>query len=379
MAVTIYYEEDVNPKIIQGKKIAIIGYGSQGHAHALNLMDSGVDVRVGLREGSKSWAKAEEAGLKVMLEDEAAEEADVIMILIPDELQPEVYEQHISPHLHAGHTLAFAHGFNIHYGYIKAPEDVNVIMCAPKGPGHIVRRQFTEGSGVPDLACVAQDATGDAWDIAMSYCWGVGGARSGIIKATFAQETEEDLFGEQAVLCGGLVELVKAGFETLTEAGYPPELAYFECYHEMKMIVDLMYESGIHFMNYSISNTAEYGEYYAGPKVINEQSREAMKEILTRTASSPRNSLPTARTATSGSSNSARPSTTTRSRRRARRFATCSLGSRATKSKNDAHQKRSRKAPFIWTYMNHLIFVHISFTAALTSIKSSRKNRYRVL
>mgnify|MGYP000022033238 FL=1 len=185
MAVTIYYENDVNPEVIKGKKVAIIGYGSQGHAHALNLMDSGVDVRVGLREGSKSWAKAEEAGLKVMLEDEAAEEADVIMILIPDELQPEVYEQHIAPHLHAGDTLAFAHGFNIHYGYIKAPEDVNVIMCAPKGPGHIVRRQFTEGSGVPDLACVAQDATGDAWDIAMSYCWGVGGARSGIIKATF--------------------------------------------------------------------------------------------------------------------------------------------------------------------------------------------------
>ena len=282
MAVTIYYENDVDPKVIQGKKVAIIGYGSQGHAHALNLMDSGVDVRVGLREGSKSWAKAEEAGLKVMLEDEAAEEADVIMILIPDELQPEVYEKHIAPHLHAGDTLAFAHGFNIHYGYIKAPEDVNVIMCAPKGPGHIVRRQFTEGSGVPDLACVYQDATGDAWDVVMSYCWGVGGARSGIIKATFAEETEEDLFGEQAVLCGGLVELVKAGFETLTEAGYPPELAYFECYHEMKMIVDLMYESGIHFMNYSISNTAEYGEYYAGPKVINEESRKAMKEILKR-------------------------------------------------------------------------------------------------
>ena len=181
-----------------------------------------------------------------------------------------------------GDTLAFAHGFNVHYGYITPPEDVNVIMCAPKGPGHIVRRQYTEGSGVPDLICVAQDATGDAWDIALSYAWGVGGARAGVIKATFAQETEEDLFGEQAVLCGGLVELVKAGFETLVDAGYPPELAYFECYHEMKMIVDLMYESGIHFMNYSISNTAEYGEYYAGPKVINEQSREAMREILAR-------------------------------------------------------------------------------------------------
>ena len=282
MAVTIYYENDVDPKVIQGMKVAIIGYGSQGHAHALNLKDSGVDVRVGLREGSKNWAVAEEAGLKVTTMDQAAEEADFIMILVPDELQPKVYKEHVEAHLKAGNTLAFAHGFNIHYGYIKAPEDVNVVMCAPKGPGHIVRRQFTEGSGVPDLACVAQDATGDAWDIAMSYCWGVGGARSGIIKATFAQETEEDLFGEQAVLCGGLVELVKAGFETLTEAGYPAELAYFECYHEMKMIVDLMYERGIHFMNYSISNTAEYGEYYAGPKVINEQSREAMKEILKR-------------------------------------------------------------------------------------------------
>ncbi|WP_165172802.1 MULTISPECIES: ketol-acid reductoisomerase [unclassified Adlercreutzia] len=282
MAVTIYYEEDCNPQIIQGKKIAIIGYGSQGHAHALNLKDSGCDVRVGLRAGSKSAAAAEEAGLKVMSIEDAAEEADLIMILVPDELQAKVYTEQIAPHLHDGDTLAFAHGFNIHYGYITPPETVNVIMCAPKGPGHIVRRQYTEGSGVPDLACVAQDATGDAWDIAMSYCWGVGGARSGIIKATFAQETEEDLFGEQAVLCGGLVELVKAGFETLVDAGYPPELAYFECYHEMKMIVDLMYESGIHFMNYSISNTAEYGEYYAGPKVINEQSREAMKLILAR-------------------------------------------------------------------------------------------------
>ncbi len=282
MAVTIYYEEDVDPKVIQGMKVAIIGYGSQGHAHALNLKDSGVDVRVGLREGSKNWAVAEEAGLKVTTMDQAAEEADFIMILVPDEKQPQVYKDHVEKHLKPGKTLAFAHGFNIHYGYIKAPEDVNVVMCAPKGPGHIVRRQFTEGSGVPDLACVYEDATGNAWDIIMSYCWGVGGARSGIIKATFAEETEEDLFGEQAVLCGGLVELVKAGFETLTEAGYPPELAYFECYHEMKMIVDLMYESGIHFMNYSISNTAEYGEYYAGPKVINEQSREAMKLILKR-------------------------------------------------------------------------------------------------
>ncbi len=282
MAVTIYYEEDCKPEAIKSKKVAIIGYGSQGHAHALNLADSGVDVRVGLREGSKSWKKAEEAGLKVMTTEEAAEEADLIMILVPDEVQAETYEKQIAPHVKSGDTLAFAHGFNIHYGYIKPPADVDVIMVAPKGPGHIVRRQFQDGFGVPDLACVAQDASGNAWDTALAYAWGVGGARSGIIKATFAQETEEDLFGEQAVLCGGLVELVKAGFETLVDAGYPPELAYFECYHEMKMIVDLMYESGIHFMNYSISNTAEYGEYYAGPQVINDESRAAMKKILER-------------------------------------------------------------------------------------------------
>lgn len=282
MAVTIYYESDCNPALIQGKKIAVIGYGSQGHAHALNLLDSGCDVRVGLREGSKSWAAAQEAGLKVMTVEAAAAEADFIMMLVPDEMQPKVYEEQIAPNLQSGDTLAFAHGFNIHFDYIVPPADVNVVMIAPKGPGHIVRRQYVEGSGVPDLACVQQDATGDAWDLALSYAWGVGGARAGIIQATFKEETEEDLFGEQAVLCGGLVELVKAGFETLVEAGYPPELAYFECYHEMKMIVDLMYESGIHFMNYSISNTAEYGEYYAGPKIINEQSREAMRQILAR-------------------------------------------------------------------------------------------------
>ena len=282
MAVTIYHEQDCDPSIIQGKKVAIIGYGSQGHAHALNLMDSGCDVRVGLREGSSSADKAREAGLKVTDMATAAKEANVIMILTPDETQPAVYKEFVEPNLEAGDTLCFAHGINIHYCYIKAPEDVNVIMIARKGPGHIVRRQYTEGSGVPDLACVYQDATGDAWDIALSYAWGLGGARSGIIKSTFKDETEEDLFGEQAVLCGGLVEMIKAGFETLTEAGYPEELAYFEVYHEMKMIVDLMYESGIHFMNYSISNTAEYGEYYAGPKVINDESRRAMKEILAR-------------------------------------------------------------------------------------------------
>ena len=282
MAAQIWYENDGDLSVLEGKKVAIIGYGSQGHAHALNLRDSGVDVVVGLRPTSKSVEHAKEQGLEVKSVPEAAAEADIIMILAPDQYQRTIWANDIEPNIKPGAAVAFAHGFNIHYGYIKAPEDVNVIMCAPKGPGHIVRRQFTEGSGVPDLACVAQDATGDAWDVVMSYCWGVGGARSGIIKATFAEETEEDLFGEQAVLCGGLVELVKAGFETLVDAGYPPELAYFECYHEMKMIVDLMYESGIHFMNYSISNTAEYGEYYAGPKVINEESREAMKLILKR-------------------------------------------------------------------------------------------------
>ena len=282
MAATIWYEKDADLSVFDGKKVAILGYGSQGHAHALNLRDSGVDVVVGLRPTSKSVEYAKEQGLEVKPVGEAVAEADVVMILLPDQYQAKVYKEEVEPNLKPGAALAFAHGFNIHYGYIKAPEDVNVIMCAPKGPGHIVRRQFTEGSGVPDLACVAQDATGDAWDIALAYCWGVGGGRSGILKATFAQETEEDLFGEQAVLCGGLVELVKAGFETLTEAGYPEELAYFECYHEMKMIVDLMYESGIHFMNYSISNTAEYGEYYAGPKVINDESRAAMKQILAR-------------------------------------------------------------------------------------------------
>ena len=282
MAAQIWYENDGDLSVLEGKKVAIIGYGSQGHAHALNLRDSGVDVVVGLRPTSKSVEHAKEQGLEVKSVPEAAAEADIIMILAPDQYQRTIWANDIEPNIKPGAAVAFAHGFNIHYGYIKAPEDVNVIMCAPKGPGHIVRRQFTEGSGVPDLACVAQDATGDAWDIALAYCWGVGGGRSGILKATFAQETEEDLFGEQAVLCGGLVELVKAGFETLTEAGYPEELAYFECYHEMKMIVDLMYESGIHFMNYSISNTAEYGEYYAGPKVINDESRAAMKQILAR-------------------------------------------------------------------------------------------------
>ena len=282
MAVTIYHEADADPSIIQGKKVAVIGYGSQGHAHALNLMDSGVDVRVGLRAGSSSEAAAREAGLNVVSVAQAAREADLIMVLIPDEKQAEVYRTEIEPNLAPGNALAFAHGFNIHYGFITPPADVDVIMIAPKGPGHIVRRQYTEGSGVPDLICVHQDATGTARDVALSYAWGIGGTRAGVIETTFKNETETDLFGEQAVLCGGVTALITAGFETLVEAGYPPEMAYFECYHEMKMIVDLMYESGMHFMRYSISNTAEYGDYYAGPQVIGEESKAAMKRVLER-------------------------------------------------------------------------------------------------
>lgn len=282
MAVTIYHEQDANPELIQGKKIAVIGYGSQGHAHALNLKDSGCDVRVGLREGSKSWQAAEEAGLKVMTVADAAKEADLIMILAPDEKQAETYEQSIAPNLNSGDTLAFAHGFNIHFGYIKPPADVDVIMIAPKGPGHMVRRVYQEGAGVPCLICAEQDASGQAMDVALSYAWGIGGARAGVIETTFKNETETDLFGEQAVLCGGLTSLIQAGFETLVEAGYPPEMAYFECFHEVKLIVDLMYEGGMKKMRYSISNTAEYGDYYAGEKVITDSSKAAMKEILKR-------------------------------------------------------------------------------------------------
>ena len=250
MAVTIYHEKDANPQLIQDKKVAIIGYGSQGHAHALNLLDSGVDVRVGLREDSRSRAKAEEAGLKVMSVADAAEEADFIMILTPDETQAATYEADIAPHL--------------------------------KGPGHMVRRVFTEGAGVPCLICVNQDASGQAKDVALSYAWGIGGARAGVIETTFKNETETDLFGEQAVLCGGVTALINAGFETLVEAGYPPEMAYFECFHEMKLIVDLMYEGGMSNMRYSISNTAEYGDYYAGPQVITDETKAAMKTVLAR-------------------------------------------------------------------------------------------------
>ena len=278
----IYYQSDCDINVLKKKTVAIIGYGSQGHAHALNLKDSGVKVIVGLYKGSKSWEKAEKAGLKVMTAEEAAKAADIIMILTPDEKQAKIYRESILPNLTEGKALAFAHGFNIHFKQIVPPANVDVFMIAPKAPGHTVRSEYVAGKGTPCLVAIYQDATGKALDIALGYAAGIGGSRAGVLETTFKIETETDLFGEQAVLCGGLVELVKAGFETLVEAGYPPELAYFECYHEMKMIVDLMYESGIHFMNYSISNTAEYGEYYAGPKVINEQSREAMREILAR-------------------------------------------------------------------------------------------------
>ena len=278
----IYYQADCDINVLKGKTVAIIGYGSQGHAHALNLRDSGVNVIIGLYKGSRRWDHVKELGFEVYTTAEATQKADIIMILTPDEKQADIYKNDIEPNLTAGKAIAFAHGFNIHFKQITPPKDVDVFMIAPKAPGHTVRSEYVEGKGTPALVAVYQDASGHALDIALAYGAGIGAARAAVMETTFQIETETDLFGEQAVLCGGLVELVKAGFETLTEAGYPPELAYFECYHEMKMIVDLMYESGIHFMNYSISNTAEYGEYYAGPKVINEQSREAMKEILHR-------------------------------------------------------------------------------------------------
>jgi len=276
----IYYDKDCDLSIIQGMRVSIIGYGSQGHAHANNLKDSGVDVTVGLREGSASAAKAESAGLTVKSVPEAVASADLVMILTPDEFQSQLYRDEIEPNLKQGATLAFAHGFAIHYNQIVPRADLDVIMIAPKAPGHTVRNEFKNGGGIPDLIAVFQDASGNAKNVALSYASGVGGGRTGIIETTFKDETETDLFGEQAVLCGGAVELVKAGFETLTEAGYAPEMAYFECLHELKLIVDLMYEGGIANMNYSISNNAEYGEYVTGEKVINEESRKAMREAL---------------------------------------------------------------------------------------------------
>lgn len=276
----MYYDKDCNLGLLEGKTVAVIGYGSQGHAHALNLKESGVDVVVGLYEGSKSWKKAEDAGLKVEVAAKAAEMADVIMILVNDELQPKLYKESIEKNLKAGDSLVFAHGFNIHYGQIVPPEDVNVFMVAPKGPGHTVRSQYEEGKGVPCLIAVYQDATSNAKDLALAYAKGVGGARAGILETTFEEETETDLFGEQAVLCGGVVELMRAGFETLVEAGYQPESAYFECVHEMKLIIDLINAGGFDFMRYSISDTAEYGDYSVGKRIITKDTKNEMKKVL---------------------------------------------------------------------------------------------------
>lgn len=276
----IYYEKDCNFNLLKGKKIAVIGYGSQGHAHSLNLKDSGADVTVGLYKGSKSWELVEAAGLKVDTTANAVKGADVVMILIPDELQASVYKNDIAPNLKEGAYLGFGHGFNIHYGQIIPREDINVFMAAPKGPGHMVRRTYTEGSGVPSLIAVDQDPSGDTKELALAWAYGIGGARSGVLETTFRQETETDLFGEQAVLCGGVTELMKAGFETLVEGGYDPMNAYFECVHEMKLIVDLIYEGGFSKMRDSISNTAEYGDYITGTKIITEESKKAMKNVL---------------------------------------------------------------------------------------------------
>ena len=277
----LFYDDDADLSIIQGRKVAVIGYGSQGHAHALSLRDSGVDVRVGLHEGSKSKAKAEEQGLRVVTPAEAAAEADVIMILIPDPIQAKVYEESIAPNLKDGKALFFAHGFNVRFGFIKPPAGVDVALVAPKGPGHLVRRQYEEGRGVPAIAAVEQDATGNAFALALSYAKGIGGTRAGVIKTTFTEETETDLFGEQAVLCGGTAALVKAGFETLVEAGYQPEIAYFECLHELKLIVDLMYEGGLEKMRWSVSETAEWGDYVTGPRIITDATKAEMKKVLT--------------------------------------------------------------------------------------------------
>ena len=276
-----YYQEDCNLSMLEGKTIAIIGYGSQGHAHALNLKESGCNVIVGLYEGSKSWAKAESQGLTVYTAAEATKKADIIMILINDELQADLYKNDIEPNLEAGNMLMFAHGFNVHFGCIKAPKDVDVAMIAPKAPGHTVRSEYLEGKGTPCLVAIEQDATGKALEIALAYGAGIGGARAGLLETTFRTETETDLFGEQAVLCGGVCALMQAGFETLCEAGYDPRNAYFECIHEMKLIVDLIYQSGFEGMRYSISNTAEYGDYITGPKIITEDTKKAMKKILT--------------------------------------------------------------------------------------------------
>jgi len=280
MAVNVFYDKDCNIELIKSKKVAMIGFGSQGHAHAENLRDSGVEVVVGLRANGSSWKKAEAKGFKVLSVADATKQADVVMILLPDENQAEIYEKEIKPNLKDGTYLAFGHGFNIHYKRIIPQAKTNVMMIAPKAPGHTVRSEFTKGGGIPDLIAVFQDPNGDTKQVALAYASAIGGGRTGIIETTFKDETETDLFGEQAVLCGGVTALVQAGFETLTEAGYEPEMAYFECLHELKLIVDLMYEGGIADMRYSISNTAEYGDYVSGPRVINCESRKAMKQIL---------------------------------------------------------------------------------------------------
>ena len=277
---TIYYENEADLSLLDDKKIAIIGYGSQGHAHALNLKDSGADVRIGLHPGSKSKAKAEADGLRVLSVADAVKEANVIMIVIPDPIQANVYEAEIAPNLNPGDTLMFAHGFNIRFGFIQAPANVDVSMVAPKAPGHRVREVYKEGSGVPALVAIHQDASGKALANALAYAKGIGSARAGVLETTFAEETETDLFGEQAVLCGGASELVKAGFETLVEAGYQPEIAYFECLHELKLIVDLMYQGGLNYMRYSVSDTAEWGDYKSGQRIITDETKAAMKKIL---------------------------------------------------------------------------------------------------
>ncbi len=276
----IYYDKDADLSLLNGKKIAVLGYGSQGHAHSLNLRDSGADVRVGLYAGSPSWAKAEAAGLKVMETAAACAEADVIMLLAPDTMQAAIYKEAIQPNLTAGKTLMFGHGFNIRFGQIVPPKNVDVSMIAPKAPGHRVREVFTEGVGTPALLAVEQDASGNAKAFALAYAKGLGCTRAGVIETTFAEETETDLFGEQAVLCGGVAALVEAGFNTLVEAGYQPEIAYFECLHELKLIVDLFYQGGLSYMRYSVSDTAEHGDYTGGPKIITDETRQAMKQML---------------------------------------------------------------------------------------------------
>jgi len=277
---TIYYDDDANLEHLRGQTIAVIGYGSQGHAHALNAKDSGLDVVVGLRKGSSSWAQAEEAGLKVMEVADAAQAGDLVMVLLPDEVQGAVYREAIGPNLEDGNALLFAHGFNIHFHQVRPPEGVDVFMIAPKGPGHLVRRVFTEGAGVPCLVAIHQDASGTARQRALAYAKAIGGTRGGTLETTFKEETETDLFGEQSVLCGGVTSLMQAGFETLVEAGYQPEIAYFECVHEMKLIVDLIYEGGFERMRYSISNTAEYGDYVTGPRIVTDATRTEMRNIL---------------------------------------------------------------------------------------------------